>query len=222
MHRKRKIVSDLTARNDSGGVQLHRTIPKESHASRKGLLRPQTVSRLLPHRPCRLRDRSESAVSVRSDFSRAPSLFVEVAARLSYLPMMDDSSEKKLRDATQSPTGMTNAFLIQRAHHISAIPIVIIIASFGSASLWFFFLRLRNEASRTPCLFSAERRIVIASVSRHFSHDSIARKPAAGQLRRELSKNRRHYPSARFFRMLELQFVADEPTDFQKRHIWHE
>jgi len=46
-----------------------RPIPAESRArAKKG---PSlTVSRLLPHRACRLRDRSESAASVLSDFSR--------------------------------------------------------------------------------------------------------------------------------------------------------
>lgn len=73
----------------------------------------------------------------------------------------------------------------------------------GSASQIFFFLRARNQASRTPCLFSVVKRI--ASDSWHFSHDLTARRPAAGQLRRRLSKNRCQCPSTRFFWFPRLQ-----------------
>ena len=53
--------------------------------------------------------RSESAESVLSDFSRCRS-FVGGAARLSYLPMMDDSDRAKGRNGDKQIFGMTNTF----------------------------------------------------------------------------------------------------------------
>ena len=56
--------------------------------------------------------RSESAPSALLDFSRSPIFFVGGAARLSYLPMMDDSSIE--RKHGKRFLGMTSVFPIQR------------------------------------------------------------------------------------------------------------
>lgn len=54
--------------------------------------------------------RSESAPSALLDFSRSPIFFVGGAARLSYLPMMDDDSSTERKRFL----GMTSVFPIQR------------------------------------------------------------------------------------------------------------
>lgn len=114
------------------------------------------------------------------------------AARLSYLPMMDDSSEKELRDVPNRNDERTSHSTRAPRFGISANPDYR--RSSSDRPIGFFF-SLEPGTSRTPCLFSTEKRIVVASDSWHFSHDLTARRSAAGQLRRRLCKNRRQCPS---------------------------
>lgn len=144
------------------------------------------------------RYRSESAASVLPDFSRCRSPFVGGAARLSYLPMMDDSSEKAVRVATESPTRDD-----ERISHSTCAPHFSNSADSDydrfprrSASPMFFFSSLGpGTKHREHPAFSR-----LKSDPWHFSHDRTASRLAAGQLRRGLSKNRRQCPiAARFF-----------------------